>query len=175
MTQWGRKENYSWPSHRPLGTIWAYLNGLLAILAVVVYQYERWTPLQQYWLPKYFKTWFMTQLGIKTSQYQTATVQDTRKSKNANKAGFILLVPVVQLDDPVPPGALPFDLPEDFKQHGFRLVPEKARYPNQELHDTIRREIYQDQTFMGFMFWPLIGGASVFVIGLAFGIPRDLK
>src|SRR5262249_19498682 len=87
----------------------------------------------------------------------------------------IILVPVVPLEGPVTPGAIPFDLPEEYKQKGFRLVPEKVRYPNQELHDTIHHEIFQDQTLMGFMFWPLIGGASMFVIGLAFGIPRAQK
>ena len=40
MTQWGRKENYTWPSHRPLGIIWAFLAGLLAIAAVTIRRIE---------------------------------------------------------------------------------------------------------------------------------------
>lgn len=172
MTQWGRKENYSWPSHRPLGLISAFLAGLLAIAMIMFYQYRQWTPLQQYWLPKYFKTWFMTELGIKTGEYRTVEIEDTRKKS----AHLIVLAPVVPLEGPVPPGTLPFDLPEEFRKAGLRLVLEPpAKHDNQQLQQTIHHEIYQDQTFMGFMLRPLVGGACLFVFGLAFGIPRDLK
>jgi type IV secretory pathway TraG/TraD family ATPase VirD4 len=176
MTQWGRKEKYSWPSRRPLGMIGAFFASVLAIILVMFYQYRQWTPLQQYWLPKYFKTSFMAGLGMKASEYRTVEVETRGKGKDAKFVHFIALVPVVPLEGPVQPGALPFDIPDEYKRRGFRLVLEpKTEHFNALLQQTIRHEIYQDQTFMGFMLWPLIAGACVFVVGLAFGIPRDLK
>lgn len=174
MTQWGRKETYSWPSAKPVWTIGAFFAGVLAIVAIATYQYKQWTPLQQYWFSTYLKAWSMDKFGIKENEYRTLEVEVNQRGKKP--AQGIVLAPVVPLESPLPPGSIPFDLPESFKQRGFRLVLEpKAKHNNHELQQTIHHEIYQDQNWNEFMRWPWIAGAAMLACALVFAIPRDLK
>jgi hypothetical protein len=171
MTQWGRKENYTWPSHRPLGIIWAFLAGLLAIAAVTIYQYRQWTPLQQYWLRGYLKTYLTSGFGLKASEYRLLEVVNAKGQHRLAIEHDVVAVP-----GPTPKGYLPFRTSDSTARDGFQLqLMKKAQYSNEPLQQYIRHWIYQDQTFAEFMHWPLLGGAVVFVLGLAFGIPRDLK
>src|SRR5436305_14732858 len=52
-SDWGRDEQYSWPSCKPLGSITAVLVGAAVICAGTWLRYELWTPLERYWLPQY--------------------------------------------------------------------------------------------------------------------------
>lgn len=56
MTQWGRKENYSWPSRRPLALITALLLAAAATIATAFYDYQHWTLLQQAYLKPYLNS-----------------------------------------------------------------------------------------------------------------------
>ena len=172
MTQWGRKENYRWPSDKPLWTIGAFIAGLLAILATVVYQYNiQWTPLQRYWFPKYLKTYVMAGLSIKDSEY---TVLEVETSKHQRR--LAVESDVTPWDGPLPQGyTIPLRISDAAAKQGLRPVVSKGRYNNLALQQYIRRWIYQDQSFADFLHWPLISGAVVFVCVLSFGIPRDLE
>lgn len=172
MTQWGRKENYRWPSDKPLWTIGAFIAGLLAILATVVYQYNiQWTPLQRYWFPKYLKTYFMAGLSIKASQYKVLEVEDGKHRRR-----IALERDVTPWVGPLPQGyTVPLRITDEDLKQGLRGVISTGEYKNQEFQQYIRHWIYQDQSFADFFRWPLINGAMMFACLLAFGIPRDLQ
>jgi hypothetical protein len=50
-------EDHNWPRHKPVFTLLAFLFALLSGLGVFTYQFKTaWTPLEQYYLPDYFRT-----------------------------------------------------------------------------------------------------------------------
>jgi hypothetical protein len=171
--QWGRAETYHWPSNKPVWTISAFLLGVLATMAMAVYQFEmRWTPLQRYWVPNYLKMHLTTGLGFKASDYRLLEVEDGR-----GRHRVAVEHDVAPWVGPLPVGyTVPLTVSSEAARQNLRLVLEpKGQYKNEELQQYIRHWIYQDQTWGDFLYWPVITGAAVFGWVMIFAIPKDLE
>ena len=169
--RWGREETYYWPSHKPLWTISAVVIGVLVFVGMVIYQAElRWTPLQRYWFPNYFKMDLAAGLGLVSSNYRLLEVEDSQGRRR-----LALETDVVSWDGSLPQArTIPLTLSEEARRQGLRLVLEpKGQYKNKELGDYVRFWIYQDRTWGDLLYWPLVTGGAVVCWILMFAIPKD--
>ena len=169
--KWGREETYYWPSHKPLWTISAVVIGVLVFVGMAIYRAElRWTPLQRYWFPNYFKMDLAAGLGLVSSNYRLLEVEDSQGRRR-----LALEKDVVSRDGSLPQaGTIPLTSSEEARRQGLRLVLEpKSQYKNKELGDYVRFWIYQDRTWGDFLYWPLVTGGAVFCWILMFAIPKD--
>ena len=169
--KWGREETYYWPSHKPLWTISALAIGVLVFVGMAIYQAElRWTPLQRYWFPNYFKMDLAAGLGLAASNYRLPEVED-----HLGRRRLALETDVVPWEGSLPQaGTIPLILSDEARRQGLRLVLEpEGQYKNIELRDYVRHWIYQDQTWGDFLYWPLVTSGTVFCWILIFAIPKD--
>ncbi len=126
--KWGREETDDWPSHKPLWTISALAIGVLVFVGMAIYQAElRWTPLQRYWFPNYFKMDLAAGLGLSASNYRLPEVED-----HLGRRRLALETDVVPWEGSLPQaGTIPLILSDEARRQGLRLVLEpKGQYKN---------------------------------------------
>jgi type IV secretory pathway TraG/TraD family ATPase VirD4 len=167
--EWGREESRGWPSTLPTCTIVALVIALTSMILIAYYRYvEAWTPLQHLYLPSYFVTSLSPDLGPNKLKYDLLTIVTRNSSQFA-------------LDDDVVPVTTPsgknaFALAwKPRKGQVVRLEWQGAIYDNVKLHAFLGHWIYRDQTLKDMAKWPLCGGLGVFLLGLAFAVPKDAE
>lgn len=172
-SKWGRDETYHWPSAKPVWTISAFVVGVAAIIGTAVYQVEaRWTPLERYWFPNYLKMQLAAGLGFTAADYRLLEVEDRQGHHR-----LAVEQDVAPFEGELPRGyTVPLTVSDQATRAGLRLVLEpKAKFKNKELSEYIRHWIYQDETFQGFMYWPLAMGAALFAGMMVIAIPKDTE
>ena len=153
MTQWGRKENYRWPSRRPLALITALLLATAATIATAFYDYQHWTLLQQAYLKPYLNS--VTHPWIKAAPFTLVYRIEGKKEELAGNE---------DLSDPA------------VLTGKANLKWERRTYLNTDMERWFREAIYDGQTP-----WVLLlarawkAGLTVLVVGLVWAIPRDRK
>lgn len=164
---WGREESRGWPSTLPTSTIAALAIAMASVILIACYRYlEVWTPLQRRYLPAYFVTSLSPELGPNELKYDLLTIA-TRKGSQLALDGDV--VPVR-----TPSGESAFALAwKPRKGQAVRLEWQAAIYDNVKLHAFLGHWVYRDRTLKDMVKWPLCGGLGVFLLGLAFAVPRD--
>lgn len=173
VQQWGRKESVIWP---PRGFYYTYGAIFLAIiltgfLAYVHYRFGL-SPLEQYYLPYYFRT---EAAGLRhpTSTYQLVYVADGKSHSR------------IALDEDVEEGEtpqiagkpLPFAISPQAKALGFHYVMQESQrtYQNKSLHSWIVRWIYADVPPYRLFTMPFYFGLLALALQLPFSIRRDIQ
>lgn len=168
-SDWGRDEQYSWPSDKPLGTITAVLVAAAVICAGTWLRYELWTPLERYWFPQYlWSSWSQGQ-----GRYRLlAIIQPGQKDR-------------LPLEQDVEAGEtrlagkrLPFQLTQAAAEAGESLVLEaKTTWDNQRLKELLQHWIYQDASPKDLLNdlagAPLWASGVLLLLGLIVAIPVD--
>ncbi len=169
--QWGRNEQYGWPSDKPVWTIGVLVLAVAAMClsAVIDYQWS-WTALQRYWLPTYFNAKLMSATGRVAGYYRLLNVVDRHGTKR-----LATDEDAVPGKTPLPGGrVIPFVLTEQAEQQGLSLVLEpRQRYKNEDLVRVVGRVIYREQTFTDWAWNSLSAGIAILVGGLVVALPKD--
>lgn len=135
-----------WPVRGPLFTVRLLVLAIAIGGALMWLQYRRLTPLQQTSLPNYLYSRGASAVGLKSGTY---TLLMTREGHSH----------LATADD------LSRDVP---------LVWRQVEQPHARLSDDLQRWIFEHQTLTDLVWWPAIGTALVFVVGLLFAIPKDI-
>ena len=173
IQEWGRKESLIWP---PRGFYFTYGAIFLALLATGFLIYVRYSwalsPLEQYYLPYYFRT-ATAGYAHPSSTYQLVYITDGKSRAR------------IALDADVQPGetpqlsgkALPFALSRPAALEGFRYIMRDAPHPyqNNALHAWIAHWIYADMALSGIFAIPLYWGILVLVLQLPVSIRKDIR
>jgi len=169
---WKRNTSYRWPSDNPAWTYGVFFTSLVLVLAGLWMTYERFTPLQQYWLPTYLSANIMRRFGVTKSKYRLLAVAWPDKTYR------------LPAEDEVEPGItrnadgrqIPFALTEQAQLDGKRLTLRPPQlFDNEVVQDKLRTVVYQDQTLTDLAWWPLMAGAAFLSGGLSVAIPQDKK
>lgn len=173
VQQWGRKESVIWP---PRGFYYTY--GAI-FLAIVLTGFLSWvhfrfglSPMEQYYLPYYFRT-EAAELRHPTSSYQLIYMTDGKTHSR------------IALDRDVQPGKtpqiggkpLPFALSAQASAQGFRYAMREAPrpYQNKALHTWIARWIYADVPPYRLFTMPFYFGLLALALQLPFSVRRDIQ
>src|SRR5882724_7877643 len=73
--QWGRSENYNWPSDKPIWTYTALIVTAALMGAMQWIAYAKAAVLEQYWLPTYFYVDVLSRFHVMTSKYRLPLLQ----------------------------------------------------------------------------------------------------
>lgn len=173
VQQWGRKESVIWP---PRGFYYTYGAIFLAILLTgfLVYVHFRFalSPMEQYYLPYYFRT-ETAALMHPTGMYQLVYVSDGKSSSRIARGGDVQRSETPQI------GAkpLPLALSPQALAHGFRYVMREPLrpYQNKMLHRWIAHWIYADVPPYDLFTTPFYWGLLALALQLPFSIRRDIQ
>jgi hypothetical protein len=167
--QWGRSEDFGWPSDKPVWTYSTFLVALLLALFCLWFTYEQLTSLQQYWLLTYVSANSRQKFGIGSSNYRLLLVEDPDRSYRLASA-----------DDVEPTAArtgdrrIPFVLKKSAEDQGKRLLLLQPKlYQNETISNLLRDQVY-DGYDLGNMAQPsLFVGLVFLIIGLIVALPKD--
>jgi len=169
---WERQENYTWPSDKPVCTYSAFAICLALFALSLWFDFSRWTPLQQYWLPTYLSVNVLPKFGTTSSQYRLLVVSHPDRKAYLPTA------------EDVEPGLtrsrdgrrIPFVLTDSASSRGYDLLLEPPRlWDNAFLRDMLRVQVYEDHSLLG-LTWPAaLSSALVLIFALLIALPADKR
>ena len=166
---WGRREQYQWPSARPVWLIGAFVVALCALVVIQCYRYSRiWTPLERFYLGSLVRSRILANLQIQAGDYRLLKVVDR---KGRRLAIDLDVTPV----EAAPAGYVPLALSRLSLESGaVKLVYEApASYDNSRIYDYLSHWIYRDQTLFDLAYPALLEGLAVLVLGLVLALPKE--
>ena len=76
---WGRREQYQWPSARPVWLIGAFVVALCTLVVIQCYRYARiWTPLERFYIGSFVRSRILANLQIQVGDYRLLKVVDRK-------------------------------------------------------------------------------------------------
>lgn len=169
---WERQENYTWPNDKPVWTYTAFAVSVAVLVSLACFEFERLTPLQQYWLPTYVLANLMPKFGVTGSKYRLLLVAHADRR---------LYLPT---QDDVEPGfaqsrdgrSIPFVISDAASTKGYGLVLDLPKtWDNGFIRDHLRDQVYAGESLFGLLEWPLMGAFIVLTYSLFLALPADKR
>ncbi len=172
-TQWGRKETIVRPPHAPVYSFGAAFAALiLTCIFAGLYIGFVIGPLQRWYLPLYLRTGTVGTVQ-KAGTYQLLDLADIHLHiQPASEAD------VEEGSTPQPKGRpLPLALSDSARAAGavYLFPGPQTSYRNEPLHLYLQRFIYDGQSFLSVLRWPLTAGLVSFIALLAFATRKDVE
>ena len=172
-TQWGRKETIVRPPHAPVYSFGAAFAALiLTCVFMGLYIGFVMAPLQRWYLPLYLRTGTLGAVQ-KAGSYQLLDVADIHLHIQPASEADVEKGSTTQ-----PKGRpLPLALSDSARAAGtvYLFPGPKISYRNGPLHLYFQRFIYNGQSVVGLLRWPLIAGLVSLIALLAFATRKDVE
>jgi len=189
-SRWSRGRPPGWPSEKALWRNLAFVLVAATFCGVVLDQYQRWTPLERYYVSAYSGTWWRNALSFlvgPTARYKLLLLDRTEKPDRTTKPDRqekkeYLAVDgaggdVVLIREPGPDGNPVYDLLPEAKAFGYRNPRwEDETADNAKLHAQLLAVIYRKQPPLGTLGLPALEWSlGVLLVGWGASVPLDQR
>jgi len=172
-THWGRKETIVRPPHAPVYSFGAaFAAFILTCIFAGLYIGFVMAPLQRWYLPIYLRTGTVGTVQ-KAGTYQLLDVADIHFHIHPASEADVEKGSTEQPKD----RPLPLALSDSARAAGtvYLFPGPKTSYRNGPLHLYLQRFVYDGQSFLSVLHWPLIAGLVSFVGLLGFATKKDVE
>jgi len=169
MTEWGRKEDLSWPSRGPVLTWGAFFVALLFLFGGMAWQYaQEWSFAEREYLGNYMLASTMGRLRDQ-GHYRLLTYVDRKGSHYIAIGDEIERVKMAD-------GQSGYRLTEaGIRAGAVRLEWQDGVFSNAWMRTRLGHVVYQDRTVWSYIERPFYGSLTILAVLLYFALPRDYK
>ena len=169
MSEWGRKEDLSWPSRGPVLTWGAFFVALLFLFGGMAWQYaQEWSFAEREYLGNYMLASTMGRLRDQ-GHYRLLTYVDRKGSHYIAIGDEIERVKMAD-------GQPGYRLTEaGIRAGAVRMEWQDSMFPNAWMRAKLKHAVYKDGTVWDYIEGPAYGALGILAVLLFFALPRDRK